>query len=495
MKNRIFSLFLAFAMLLAAIPAVQAADFSDTRGHWAKDYIDTAVALGLFTGTSETRFSPDGTMTRGMFVTVLGRLEGIDPSLWDAEHTASVFTDVKADAYYTPYINWASYCGIVDGIGENKFAPDVPVTREQMAKLVACYVQAMGHGLIMTGMTQPGPFADDADIAQWAAESIDILRRTGILAGSPNLDGTLSFLPQKSSTRAECAAVFCRLSDALVKNDNVQPESITLSHSEVRMKLGEEHALTVSFEPAEVTEVALFWSSSNEEAFTVSDMGVVRCVGMGEAVVRVRSANGLTAACKFICSTSLASADESYAEKCLRVFGEVVDDPRLYYAKRDEAGNYIYGSNGIPLMDYEKAVADMVSITVQVWDFDKNDEKVTKTKTIKVHRNLADTFQQIFKEIYEGEELFPIHYLGGYSQGGKSEHTIGTAVDINPNENFYCDPNGNALVGNYWKPGEDPYSIPLDGEVVAIFSKYGFTQGIYWRSGYKDYMHFSYFAT
>ena len=68
-------------------------------------------------------------------------------------------------------------------------------------------------------------------------------------------------------------------------------------------------------------------------------------------------------------------------------------------------------------------------------------------------------------------------------------------MDINPNENYYCDPNGNALVGKYWRPGEDPYSIPLDGEVVAIFSKYGFTQGIYWRSGYKDYMHFSYFAT
>ena len=495
MKNRIFSLFLAFLILLAAVPTAQATGFTDTRDHWAKDYIDSAVELGLFNGVTETRFDPNGTMTRGMFVTVLGRMEGVDADLWSADKVELSFDDVKADAYYAPYINWASYCGIVNGMDEHSFAPDVPVTREQMAKLVAFYVQAMGHGLIMTDMMQPEPFADDADIAEWAAEPIDILRRTGILAGSPNLDGTLSFLPKNSSTRAECAAVFCRLKDALVKNDNLQPESIALSDSEIRMKLGQEHALTVSFEPAEVTEVSLFWSSSNEEAFTVSDLGLVTCVGMGEAVITVRSANGLTASCKFICTTSLASAEESYEEKCLRIFGEVVSDPRLYYAKKDENGNYIYGSNGIPLMDYEKAAADMVNVTVQVWDLDKNGGKVTKTRTIQVHKNLADTFQQIFKEIYEGEELFPIHYLGGFSHGGKSEHTIGTAVDINPNENFYCDPNGNALVGNYWKPGEDPYSIPLDGEVVAIFSKYGFTQGIYWRSGYKDYMHFSYFAT
>ena len=50
-------------------------------------------------------------------------------------------------------------------------------------------------------------------------------------------------------------------------------------------------------------------------------------------------------------------------------------------------------------------------------------------------------------------------------------------------------------VGDYWKPGEDPYSIPLDGEVARIFAKYGFKQGAYWNSGAKDYMHFSFFGT
>ena len=101
----------------------------------------------------------------------------------------------------------------------------------------------------------------------------------------------------------------------------------------------------------------------------------------------------------------------------------------------------------------------------------------------------------IFEEIYNGEERFPIHYLGGFSYGGRSEHTIGCAIDINPEENYYYNPNTGEMVGSYWKPGEDPYSIPLDGEVARIFEKYGFRQGAYWNNGTRDYMHFSYFGT
>ena len=69
----------------------------------------------------------------------------------------------------------------------------------------------------------------------------------------------------------------------------------------------------------------------------------------------------------------------------------------------------------------------------------------------------------------------------------------GLAIDINPNEN--CEIRGGVITtGSYWKPGEDPYSIPADGDVVNAFKKYGFGWGGNWRS-VKDYMHFSYFST
>ena len=68
------------------------------------------------------------------------------------------------------------------------------------------------------------------------------------------------------------------------------------------------------------------------------------------------------------------------------------------------------------------------------------------------------------------------------------------ALDINPNENYQCKNDGTAIVGKYWKPNEDPYSIPSDGIVVKTFEKYGFRWGGTFRNS-KDYMHFSYFGT
>ena len=105
MKNRLISTLLALLMLLAAIPTVRA--FSDTDGHWARDYIDQAVALELFNGVSSTSFEPESTMTRGMFVTVLGRMEGVDPAAWSSDKAPQFFTDVATDMYYAPYISWA----------------------------------------------------------------------------------------------------------------------------------------------------------------------------------------------------------------------------------------------------------------------------------------------------------------------------------------------------------------------------------------------------
>ncbi|MDO4522281.1 MAG: M15 family metallopeptidase [Eubacteriales bacterium] len=143
------------------------------------------------------------------------------------------------------------------------------------------------------------------------------------------------------------------------------------------------------------------------------------------------------------------------------------------------------------------AAANMQEITVRTWDFKsgRSGEKITRTWTIKVHKNLASTVQQIFEEIYSGSEQFPIHELGGYAwRGGHSEHNTGTAVDINWTENYMVNVKTVAITaGKYWKPGEDPYSIPKDGEVARIFAKYGFSQGDWGNS--KDYMHFSYFGT
>ena len=82
-------------------------------------------------------------MTRGMFVTALGRLAGINPD----SYKTGKFTDVKADAYYAPYVNWAAQTGIVEGVTAITFAPDTNINREQMAVIMANYAKKLGCDL------------------------------------------------------------------------------------------------------------------------------------------------------------------------------------------------------------------------------------------------------------------------------------------------------------------------------------------------------------
>ncbi|MBR6825628.1 MAG: M15 family metallopeptidase, partial [Oscillospiraceae bacterium] len=175
---------------------------------------------------------------------------------------------------------------------------------------------------------------------------------------------------------------------------------------------------------------------------------------------------------------NLGNGNMTRDEKMLFLFGETVKDPRYYYNGNQAATE-----------------ADMVDVWVKAWDLKKNGEKYTRDWKLKVHKNLADTVKAIFEEIYNGPEKFPIHDMYCYAWVGKSEHTIGTAIDINYNENYYCEADGTPITGDYWKPGEDPYSIPPNGDVAKAFAKYGYIWGINWTSGKKDYMHFSFFGT
>ena len=74
------------------------------------------VNRGLFSGTSDTTFGPNTAMTRGMFVTTLGRLADADVS----EYKTSSFSNVKSDVYYMGYIEWANKNDIVKGFGDSK---------------------------------------------------------------------------------------------------------------------------------------------------------------------------------------------------------------------------------------------------------------------------------------------------------------------------------------------------------------------------------------
>lgn len=155
-----------------------------------------------------------------------------------------------------------------------------------------------------------------------------------------------------------------------------------------------------------------------------------------------------------------------------------------------------YGDMSIENMPTTKEEADAVmqKIEVDVWKI-RNGDRVASKATLTVHKELAEVVTEIFREIFEGEEQFPISSVGAYAwRGGKTEHNWGTAIDINADEN-YCLYSSGEVVGDHWLPYEDPYSITPYGDVMRAFERHGFTWGgDAWR-GTRDFMHFSYFGT
>lgn len=180
--------------------------FTDITGHWAADNILFAASRGLLSGTSDTTFSPDTGMTRGMFMTALGRLAGINP---DSYQTGK-FTDVKADAYYAPYVNWAAQTGIVEGVTDTTFAPDTNINREQMAVIMKNYAAKLGYDLPQT--LKAVTFADNTQISSWAKDAVKSMQQAGILAGKVNN----RFDPKGTATRAEVATVLRRFVEIVI---------------------------------------------------------------------------------------------------------------------------------------------------------------------------------------------------------------------------------------------------------------------------------------
>ena len=180
--------------------------FTDIHNHWAADNILFAASRGLLSGTSDTTFSPNTGMSRGMFVTALGRLAGINPD----SYKTGKFTDVKADAYYAPYVNWAAQNGIVEGVTATTFAPDSNINREQMAVIMANYAKKLDYDLPKT--LQAVTFADNAQISSWAKNAVRTMQQAGILSGK---NGN-KFDPKGTATRAEVATVLRRFVEIVI---------------------------------------------------------------------------------------------------------------------------------------------------------------------------------------------------------------------------------------------------------------------------------------
>lgn len=133
---------------------------------------------GLFKGVSDSEFAPETTMTRAMFVTVLGRLAEVDVS----RYADVQFRDVKPGEWYTPYVGWAEEKGIVQGYGNDLFGVNDQITIEQAGVILARYARFIGQD---TSSDIALLHYDDGDkVADWAEESMCWLVQNGIYEGA-----------------------------------------------------------------------------------------------------------------------------------------------------------------------------------------------------------------------------------------------------------------------------------------------------------------------
>jgi len=224
------------------------------EGDWFYDAVVYVFSEGLMNGTSSTAFSPQATTTRGMFVTILGRMAGVRPQdharpglvtgtivnvrsgpgtghailaqvnrndivniigqsgdwfrIHHGNRTAYIttefvqaqsgtFSDVTPGAFYAPYVEWAYAQDITSGTGGGRFSPGATMTRQEMATLLYRYTQAMDISLATHNVT---PFGDIGAVAIWARPAVEALQRAQVVSGAGG-----NFSPHGNSARSEVA--------------------------------------------------------------------------------------------------------------------------------------------------------------------------------------------------------------------------------------------------------------------------------------------------
>ncbi|MBQ6262575.1 MAG: S-layer homology domain-containing protein [Clostridia bacterium] len=204
--KKLLSLLLAVIMtacaLAASLPA-SAASFIDVKpGRWSEEYINYAVKAGYLKGVGGNRFDPSGTTTRAMVVTVLWRIEGEPDTAFRSD-----FKDVPGNKWYSVPVIWAKDSGVVTGVSADRFNPDGPITREQLAAMLFRYSTYKGYSV--SGRADLSGYSDGTKISGWAADAFAWAVSAGLINGVT--DKTL--VPGGPATREQLAAILKRFDE------------------------------------------------------------------------------------------------------------------------------------------------------------------------------------------------------------------------------------------------------------------------------------------
>lgn len=202
------SVALAFMIFLpSGVESYGASSFKDIKGHWAEQYIETAVAQGIIKGYTDGRFLPDEKVSRAEFVSMINR------ALGNTSAGSINFKDVSSGAWYYSDVAKAVTAGFVSGFDDGTFRPNQKITRQEAAVILARIVPTYGYS------TNLNRFADYRSVADWAYTAMSKVSGKGYISGYT--DGKIH--PLDSLTRAQAAKI---VSDIALKETIVTTDPV-----------------------------------------------------------------------------------------------------------------------------------------------------------------------------------------------------------------------------------------------------------------------------
>ena len=487
-KRRTQCLLLTGALALTLTVPALAAGYSDLpESHWAYSDLMEASDLGIIQGVGNGQMAPSATMSWGQFLTMLTRT--FAPDAYQSASAEGMAWDQ------------AGYAAAVES-GLLREEDGLPVTTETLGGSISRQDAAV---LLYNALPEDawdsyyvwGETQDPTLLSDWAAmdslhqQAVAGLAELGIINGKS--DG--SFGCADSIQRCDGTVLVMRVLDVVDSCLRYTPKEITLRilDSQTEQPIFPDQQMSSQVGTSLnylLSDDALKYYNYDWDRSTVSE---------------VSSA----------CSTyTLYYAPMTQAEREEADFWDKVEQGQATYEDYWQQDFWLsyQGENqrkcqllfGDPMKrrfaSQDEAKAAMTTITIPVWKL-QGGKKVSSTLSLSIHSAIAEDVKQIFTEIYNDPEQFPIHDIGGYAWRGDSatgEHNCGTAIDINANENYQIR-DGQVLAGSLWEPDSNPYSIAPDSSVVRIFAEHGWSWGgDAWAydsddsQGYHDYMHFSY---
>lgn len=469
------------AVLVGMAPLSAAADGTSVPSSWAAAEFSHSEAVGIIPPVLY-QYNFAAPISRELFCTLLIGAFQAQTGTYIQLEQPEVFSDTQQ-----PDVVIAYHLGLVSGDPDGRFRPNDCISRQEAAVMLA-KLQLLLGGAPANGDVV---FADSASISDWARDSVNQVAGSGLMVGLE--DGR--FAPLEVVSIEQAVVLAGRLVTAEVEEEQKKtPDAsmVTVPHavSAQSQEEGQLQAEAVLDGFIMTVQWNAFPGVDIYHVYVVENRTTRHAEEMGARDPMYFDIEGE-------CSVKFPVNPDKRYEITVWADGGYTDTIEVYTPEavsmeEKTAKIQAYGE----ITTQEQADALMKTVEVHVWNL-ANGQKVPSTAYITVHTAIADEVRAVFEEIFNGEEQFPIQSLGGYAWrpgDSQSEHNWGTAIDINPDQN-YCIYSSGTVVGSHWTPYEDPYSIPPYGDVIEAFERHGFVWGGDAWNSTRDYMHFSYLGT